>query len=120
MERKSICKEYNIALFCYKRVHTWVSGKICMAGIFVDCKLSGIIIGHYFYTADKLCIMEKRVLGIVLTLLGIAGLVLGAVNFMNGGSGNKNIKEILIFTILGVIFFFTGISLVRSTNDKAS
>lgn len=49
--------------------------------------------------------MEKRVIGIILILLGIAGLILGAVNFMNGGSGARNIKEILIFFTLGAIFF---------------
>ena len=64
--------------------------------------------------------MEKRVLGIILSLLGVIGLVMAAVNFMNGGSGNKNIKEIIIYSILGAIFFFAGIGLVRTTNDKAS
>ena len=64
--------------------------------------------------------MEKRVIGIVLTILGIAGLILGAVNFMNGGSGAKNIKEILIYFTLGGIFFFAGISLIRTTHDRPS
>ncbi len=64
--------------------------------------------------------MEKRVLGIILSLLGVVGLILAAVNFMNGGSGTKNIKEILIYGILGAIFFFAGIGLVRSTKDKAT
>ena len=64
--------------------------------------------------------MEKRVLGIILSLLGIIGLVMAAVNFMNGGSGNKNIKQILTYGILGAIFFFAGIGLVRNTKDKAT
>lgn len=64
--------------------------------------------------------MEKRVLGIILSLLGVIGLILAAVNFMNGGNGTKNIKEILIYGILGAIFFFAGIGLVRSTKDKAT
>lgn len=64
--------------------------------------------------------MEKRVLGIILSLLGLVGLILAAVNFLNGGSGNRNIKEILIYSILGAVFFFAGIGLVRNTNDKAS
>ncbi len=64
--------------------------------------------------------MEKRVLGIILSILGIVGLILAAVNFMNGGSGSKNIKEILIYSILGAIFFFAGIGLVRNTKDKAT
>ena len=64
--------------------------------------------------------MEKRVLGIILSLLGVIGLIMAAVNFMNGGSGNKNIKEILIYGVLGAIFFFAGIGLVRNTKDKAT
>lgn len=63
--------------------------------------------------------MEKRVLGIILSLLGIVGLIMAAVNFMNGG-GSKNIKEIIIYGVLGAIFFFAGIGLVRSTKDKAT
>ena len=64
--------------------------------------------------------MEKRIFGIILTLLGLAGLILAAFNFMNGGYGEKNIKEIVIYGILGVVFFFAGISLIRSTKDKAT
>ena len=63
--------------------------------------------------------MEKRVIGIVLTILGIAGLILAAVNFMQGG-GAKNVKEVVIYAILGGIFFFAGIGLVRSTSDRPS
>lgn len=61
--------------------------------------------------------MEKRVIGIILTLLGVVGLIMAAVNFMGGGD-TKNIKEIIIYGILGAIFFFAGIGLVRSTKDR--
>ena len=64
--------------------------------------------------------MEKRVIGIILTFLGITGLILGAVNFMNGGGGARNVKEIVIFFTLGAIFFFAGISLIRTTRDRPS
>lgn len=64
--------------------------------------------------------MEKRVIGIILTVLGIAGLIIGAINFMNGGSGMRNIKEVLIYFALGAIFFFAGISLIRTTHDRPS
>ncbi len=64
--------------------------------------------------------MEKRIFGIILSILGIAGLILAAYNFMNGGYGEKNIKEIIIYGILGAIFFFAGIGLIRSTKDKAT
>lgn len=64
--------------------------------------------------------MEKRVLGIILSLLGVAGIVYAAISFLNGGSDVKNIKVIATSGIVGAIFFFAGIGLVRNTNDKAT
>ena len=64
--------------------------------------------------------MEKRILGIVLSILGIAGLIYVGINFMNGGTGVRNIKAIIFFGILGAVFFFSGISLIRNTKDKAT
>jgi hypothetical protein len=62
--------------------------------------------------------MEKRILGIVLSLLGIVGLIMAGIQFMNNTQGTRSIKEILLYGILGGIFFFAGISLVRNTKDK--
>lgn len=64
--------------------------------------------------------MEKRILGIIFSLLGAAGLIMAAVSFMNGGGGAHNVKTIVIYGILGAIFFFSGIGLIRSTKDKPS
>jgi len=64
--------------------------------------------------------MEKRVLGIILSLLGIGGLIYAGISFMDGGTGNRNIKAIIFTGIIGAIFFFAGISLVRNTKDKAT
>ncbi len=64
--------------------------------------------------------MEKRIIGIVLTILGIVGLILAGMNFMNGGGNTQNVKEIVLYGVLGAIFFFAGIGLVRSTRDIAS
>jgi uncharacterized membrane protein len=64
--------------------------------------------------------MEKRLLGIILSILGVAGLILAGVYFMNNSHGEKNIKAIALFGLLGIIFFFAGISLVRNTQDKAT
>ena len=61
--------------------------------------------------------MEKRMFGIILTVLGIAGLILAGYNFMNGG-GTKNVKEIVMYGLLGAIFFFAGIGLIRNTRDR--
>lgn len=64
-------------------------------------------------------IMEKRIIGIILTLLGITGLIYAGVEFMNG-KGDNHIKKIAMFGILGAIFFFSGIGLIKNTKDKAS
>lgn len=64
--------------------------------------------------------MEKRILGIVFSLLGAVGLILAAVKFVNGAEGARNIKSIIIYAILGAIFFFAGIGLIRNTKDKPS
>ena len=62
--------------------------------------------------------MEKRVLGIILSILGILGLILGAVIFMNGGDGSKHVRSIFVFGLLGIVFFVSGIGLIRNTNDR--
>ncbi|HEY4965515.1 MAG TPA: hypothetical protein VII28_03910 [Puia sp.] len=64
--------------------------------------------------------MEKRLLGIILSILGIIGLILAGVNFMKSSQGTRSIKEILLYGVLGAIFFFAGIGLVRNTQDKAT
>lgn len=64
--------------------------------------------------------MEKRVFGIILTVLGIVGIILAAINFMNGGTNTQNVKEITVYGIIGLIFFFAGIGLIRTTRDKAT
>ncbi|WP_295121399.1 hypothetical protein [uncultured Chitinophaga sp.] len=64
--------------------------------------------------------MEKRVIGIILTFLGIIGLIMAGVNFMNGGEGVRSVKSIIIYAILGAIFFFAGIGLIRNTRDRPS
>lgn len=61
--------------------------------------------------------MEKRMFGIILTVLGIIGLILAGYNFMNGG-GTKNMKEIIMYGLLGAVFFFSGIGLIRNTKDR--
>lgn len=62
--------------------------------------------------------MEKRVLGIILSILGIIGLIYAAVTFLNGGNGERNVKSMITFGILGLIFFFSGIGLIRNTKDR--
>ena len=64
--------------------------------------------------------MEKRFLGIILSVLGVAGLIFAAVNFINGGSGAHHVREIVGYGVLGLVFFAAGVSLVRTTRDRPS
>lgn len=58
----------------------------------------------------------KRTFGAVLTILGIVGLIYTAVSFVQQ-SGDT--RTVITLGVLGVIFFFTGISLVRTTKDES-
>ena len=61
----------------------------------------------------------KRVFGVILTVLGIAGLIYFAYIFMNASGAERQIKSLIVYGLLGAIFFFTGISLIRTTKDDA-
>ena len=63
--------------------------------------------------------MEKKVFGVILTVLGIAGLIAAAMSFINSSGGSNNIKLISVYLILGLIFFFSGIGLIRTTKDRS-
>ncbi len=64
--------------------------------------------------------MEKRIIGIVLILLGITGLIVAGNKFVNGPGGGQGTKAIIMYFILGIIFFFSGIALLKTTNSKPS
>ena len=55
--------------------------------------------------------------GVILTILGIGGLIYAAVLFMNHGGGGY--RSLAVYGILGAIFFFTGIGLIKTTRDDA-
>ncbi|MCU7551705.1 hypothetical protein OCK74_21470 [Chitinophagaceae bacterium LB-8] len=61
----------------------------------------------------------KRVFGVILTVLGIVGLIYAAIVFINSGGASKEIKSLIVYGILGAVFFFTGIGLIRDTRDDA-
>lgn len=61
----------------------------------------------------------KRTFGIILTVLGIAALIYFAVLFTRTGGTEKQIRVLIAYGVLGAIFFFTGIGLVRNTRDDA-
>jgi predicted Na+-dependent transporter len=60
----------------------------------------------------------KRIFGALLTVLGIGGLIFSAIMFVNS-SGTNNIKALVMYGILALVFFGSGISLVRTTKDEA-
>ncbi|SDX43992.1 hypothetical protein [Flavobacterium degerlachei] len=61
----------------------------------------------------------KRIFGALLTALGIGALIYAAVLFTNTSGSNQDIKSLIIYGILGLIFFTSGISLVRTTKDES-
>lgn len=61
----------------------------------------------------------KRIFGAVLTLLGIGGLLYTAVVFTDTTGGTRDLKELIIYGVLGIVFFTSGISLVRNTKDES-
>jgi uncharacterized membrane protein len=61
--------------------------------------------------------MEKRVIGMVLTILGVLSLIVAGYNFVGHDSGNTNVKIVVSCMVLGLIFFISGISLIRTTHD---
>ena len=68
----------------------------------------------------KIKIMNlKRIFGGLLTVLGIGSLIYAAVLFVNNSGGTHDIKALVIYGILGLIFFIAGISLVRTTKDES-
>jgi uncharacterized membrane protein len=61
----------------------------------------------------------KRIFGALLTILGIAGLIYASVVFINTSGGTRTIKTLVIYGVLGLIFFIAGIGLVRTTKDES-
>jgi uncharacterized membrane protein len=61
----------------------------------------------------------KRIFGSMLTVLGIAGLIYAAFLFVNTSGNTYAIKTLAIYGLLGLLFFISGISLIRTTKDES-
>jgi hypothetical protein len=60
----------------------------------------------------------KRIFGTILTGLGIIALIYAAILFVNTSpSGARDVKVLITYSALGLIFFVSGISLIKMTND---
>lgn len=53
----------------------------------------------------------KKILGTVLTALGTGGLIYAGITYANE---NIALKELLTYGVLSLIFFFSGLGLIRS------
>jgi hypothetical protein len=61
----------------------------------------------------------KRVFGSILTVLGIVGLIYGAILFVNTSGGIRDLRALITYGLLGLIFLLSGLGLVRTTKDEA-
>jgi hypothetical protein len=62
--------------------------------------------------------MEKKVFGIIMTILGLTGFLMAAYNFVSGSTEpNHSVLSFTIYSVLGLLFFFAGIGLIRSEGD---
>lgn len=58
----------------------------------------------------------KRTFGAILTVLGIVGLIYTGIEVINHGG---QATTLVVVGVIAILFFFTGISLIRTTNDQA-
>lgn len=58
----------------------------------------------------------KKIFGAILTCIGIGGLIYAAILFVDSPDGG--LKALIVYGVLGFIFFASGIALIRSIQDK--
>ncbi|MGE9310125.1 hypothetical protein ACLOAU_00645 [Niabella sp. CJ426] len=58
----------------------------------------------------------KRIFGTVLTILGITGLIYTGYELINKST---SYTSLIVVGVIGLIFFFSGIGLVKNTKDAA-
>jgi predicted Na+-dependent transporter len=61
----------------------------------------------------------KRIFGALLTVLGIIGLIYAAYLFVNTRTDTRNIKSLVTYGIIGILFFVSGIGLIKTTKDES-
>jgi uncharacterized membrane protein len=78
--------------------------------------------GIDFYSERGNCTIVmniKRIFGSILTILGIVGLIYGAILFVNTTGGTRDIRALITYSVLGLIFLISGLSVVRTIKDEA-
>ncbi|TCD12880.1 hypothetical protein EZ449_02210 [Pedobacter frigidisoli] len=58
----------------------------------------------------------KRTFGTVLTILGIIGLIYAGWGFVQH---SQQTRGLIVYGVIGLIFFVSGIGLVRNTKDES-
>ncbi|TYR33369.1 hypothetical protein FXV77_18120 [Sphingobacterium phlebotomi] len=58
----------------------------------------------------------KRIFGTILTILGIIGLIYTGYELINQ---NTDYISLIVIGVIALIFFFSGIGLVKNTKDAA-
>jgi hypothetical protein len=61
----------------------------------------------------------KRIFGTLLTLLGVGSLIYAAVLFVNTQGSDRDVRGLIIYGIIGLLFFMSGIGLIRSMKDES-
>ena len=67
-------------------------------------------------TTKNLTMNLKRTFGAILTVLGIIGLIYAGIGIINHNNGATTL---IVVGLIALLFFFSGISLVKNTNDEA-
>ena len=57
-------------------------------------------------------------MGISFLLIGISGLVLAGLNFVNGAGSLQNISTVIIYSICGMIFFISGYEYLEASRHE--
>lgn len=60
----------------------------------------------------------RKIFGSILTMLGVAGLIYSAFLFSDTADSNQALRLLLVYGIISLLFFFAGISLIKTTNDE--
>jgi branched-subunit amino acid ABC-type transport system permease component len=61
----------------------------------------------------------KRIFGAVLTALGIGELIYAAVIYINGSNNTNELKRLVVYGLLGLLFFIADFGLIRTTKDES-
>ncbi len=92
----------------------------CLLLYAVDYHLLFFILnGRHRYCVYKFkakCMNVKRIFGTILTVLGIIGLIYTGYELINKST---SYRSLIVIGVIGLIFFSSGIGLVKNTKDEA-